>query len=160
MSYTTVTDVVVMVPAINSITNITSEAIYTYITRVDNRINAKLAGAYSLPLPTGVYPILKDIATDLTIYEIVGKRNMTLVSRDKESAWPSRFKEAEKLLDQIAAGTMPLLNSSLQEVAQSAGGADPVWSNTQDYTPTMNEDEFSTMFQDQDKLDAIDDDRS
>lgn len=158
MAYTTVNNVLQIVPAINSLTNITSATVAAYITRVDNVINAKLAGSFSLPL-VGDFPILEDIATDLVIYEIVGKRNMTLVSRDKESSWPSRFKEAAKLLDDIAEGVTPLLNSSLAALSMTTGGASLAWSNTMDYVPTMNEDDYTSFTQDTTKLDDIDDER-
>lgn len=156
MSYTTVEKVIAMVPAINSITSITSASLASYVTRADNRINAKLAGKYSLPL-SGTFPILEDIATDLVVYEVVGKRNMTLVTKDKESSWPSRFKEAEKLLDAIASGAMPLLSSSLTLLPQATTAV--AWSNSSGYTVTMHEGPFVEMSQDSEKLDGISDER-
>lgn len=158
MSYTTVENVLVMVPAINSITNLTSASLASYVTRADNLINAKLANRYSLPL-SGTFPILKDIATDLTIYEVVGKRNMTLSTKDKENSWPSRFKDALKILDAIASGAMPLLSSSLAMLTPSVDGASPAWSNTSDYLQTMHEGSFHEMGQDSDKIEGLHDER-
>ena len=157
VSYTSVLAVLRTVPAINSMTNIASADVAHHAARVEALMNAKLSRSYALPF-TSALPLLEAVATDLTIYDIIAKRNITM-TRNEDNDWPSRFKSAEKLLDQIASGELPLITSSGSAITPSAGAA-RVWSSTQAYTPTFNEDASSvTMTQDQDKLDAIEDSR-
>src|SRR3990172_4729811 len=151
VSYTSVNAVLRTVPAINSMTNIASADIAHHAARVEALMNARLSRNYALPF-TSTIPLLEMVATDLTIYDIIAKRNVTM-SRNDDNDWPARFKSAEKLLEQIANGEMPLITTSMAAIAPSAGAA-RVWSNTQTYEPTFNEDASTvTMTQDQDKLD-------
>lgn len=153
--YTSVSNLILTTPAVNSIAAITSAAMVHYIDRVEGLINAKLSKRYTIPLSNNI-PLLSMIATDLAIYEIVAKRGLTKTS-DTENDWPSRFKEANSLLDDIANGNISLATSSGDIISLST--ASIPYSNTMDYVPTFGEDDFEQSMQDQDKLDDIADDR-
>lgn len=149
--YTTVEALILTTPSVNSVSNITSAALAHYINRADSVIDAKLASRYTVPL-SPIPEIIKTISTDLAIYEIVGKRMVTLV-KDVENDWPSRFKEANDLLDKIATGEFTLVASG--GTILSTLTTNLVWSNTQNYTPTFNEDELTESYLDYDKYEDI-----
>lgn len=153
--YTTVEKVALTVPSISSLSNVTSAVVAHYISRVSAVMDSKLASAFTVPL-SGSYPILEYIATDLTVYEIVGKRQIT-GTKNTENDWPSRFKDANDLLDGIVAGRISIQTSSGDAVNRASTSVP--WSNTMDYTPTFNVDDMTKSNVDSDLLDDIEDDR-
>ena len=157
VSYTTVSDVLNTLPAINSISNIVSADIAYYAGKVESKMNAKLAKGFALPFTSNIN-VLTTLSTDLTCYEIMAKRIFTQ-GFSKDSPWPDRFKEADDMLDDIVSGKVPLLDSSSEIIETKDTGNFLVKSNTQDYNPTMTEmdDTLSTI--DPDKLDDLYDDR-
>ena len=108
-------------PGVNSISNVTSSVLAHYIGRAEGVMNARLATRYTVPLSNNI-PVLDFIATDLAIYEVVAKRVIT-TTKDTENDWPSRFKEANLLLDKIVSGEIRLTTSSgdLVGLASSVG---------------------------------------
>lgn len=161
VSYTTVDDVFTALPAIGSVSNVTSGVVATTAGRVEAKMNGKLAKAYALPITvdSGMsIPLLNAISTDLTCYELMAKF-VFVQGMAKKSEWPDRFKEAMELLDDIVDGAIPLMNSSMEVIDASAGASSVPWSSSEDYYPTMNEDSFINHAIDEDKLDDVEDDR-
>ena len=157
VSYTTVSDILNTLPAINSITNIASADIAYYAGKVESKMNAKLAQGFALPFTSDIN-VLTTLATDLSCYEIMAKR-LFVQGFSKESPWPDRFKEAEEMLDDIVQGKYPLLDSSNTIIETKDTGNFLVKSNTQGYEPTFTEMDDTLNRVDPDKLDDLYDDR-
>jgi phage gp36-like protein len=153
-SYTTVANVLEALPAVGSITNITSAVVCSFIGRSEALINAKVSKQYTLPI-AGDVPLLQTLSLDITLYNLLAKRIFAGEQLSK-SPWPDRYKEALDVLDEIAAGTIPLLTSSGAIV--TAGPGLP-WSSTMDYLPTMTEDDMTLSLVDSYKIDVIRGDR-
>lgn len=154
--YTTVSLMLVTLPAISSRTNATSADLAVFAERAETVINAKIAKFYSLPF-TDRIPILETIATDIACYYFLTRRVFTQ-ERDNESSWPDKFKESMGLLDEIVDGRIPLLTSSGALLPVNTSVIE-VWSNNMGYRPTMTEDDARNQFIDRDKIQDIRDDR-
>lgn len=138
--YTTVDEVLRVVPSIGSITNITSGMIYGFIGEAETMLNARLANLYTLPLSganpsSSTYPLLQVLATDLTIYRMLSRR---VFSADKmnKSQWVDRFTEANSLTWELQTGALPIVDSSGGVVARDSSAG--IWSNTSGYLPTFD----------------------
>jgi len=72
-----------------------------------NTINAKLAGAYTVPFDVGSSTpgIINEISTDLACYEAMTRR---FASSEVAKQWVEINKEAMALLDKIASGEMTI----------------------------------------------------
>lgn len=153
MTYATYIEVINTLPAIGSISNVTTAVVNTVIDRAESIINAKISRLYTVPVvPTP--PLLTTISCDLTIYRLMTRRLFSGEQQNR-SEWPDRYKEAMELLDQIADGSLQLVDSGGVLVSQAAGG-DVAWSNTQGYQPTFAEDGDMASIIDEDKLDDLD----
>lgn len=154
-SYTTVDNLLRIIPAVGSISTVTSSTLAYFIGLTEAEMNAHLAKMYTLPL-TVKSPLLEMICNDIALYNIMAKRVFTSEQINK-SEWPNRFKAASELLNQIADGSVPLLSETNAVIAKAAGSG--VWSNNMNYTPTFNEDGDIESTIDQDKLTDIEDSR-
>jgi len=133
VNYTTPSEVIRNVPAIGSMSNVDSGQIMQFIGETEAKINAKLSAVYSVPI-TPTPPLLQVVATDLTAYRIMRRARSGDALKDSE--WPTTFKEANKLLDDIVEGTMTLVNSAGMQIDRLTT-ASP-WSNTSGYVPTFD----------------------
>lgn len=134
-----------------SMTSVTSAQISRAIGRVEAVMNSRMVRRYALPF-TQVVPILQTIATDLSIYESLGKQ--VFAGNEKNtSQWPDRFKESTKLLDAIADGKMNLVAVD-GSVIEMRTDRSQVWSDTMDYNPTFGDFPSTLSFTDPDKVDA------
>lgn len=141
LSFTSVSAMLNTLPGVSSSTNATSAQLMLFAERAESVISAKLAKRYAIPFTATFQPtsILHDIATDLACYKFLTRRVFTS-ERANKSEWPDRFKESMDLLDEIACGQIPLLDSSGGLIPES--GQIVIWSNTMHcrprYVPACN----------------------
>jgi phage gp36-like protein len=145
VSYTTVGLVYETLPALKTqATTITSAEIALQAGQAQAYIDARLAQTYDLPLAAEV-PVLTEMCTDFTVYRILVKRLYT-AQQLENSPWPDRYKELSTLLDLLAGGDVPLLDTTGTLVTASSTQGE-VWSDKMDYKPTFWEadDEFGPV---------------
>lgn len=153
-TYTNVDRIYNVLPQLREVTTVKSEHIAQYADDAEAEVNGKIAHLYTIPVVGS--PVIISIATDLTMWRIMGLRifqGETL----KDSPWPDRFKEARDQLQAIADGKMTLVNTEGQVIAGNGSG--DVWSSSDRYFPTTNEDNPLLWEQDRDKLEDIADER-
>jgi len=156
VSYTNVPLMLQTLPEIGSISHLSSADLATHASAAESLVNAKIAKRYSLPFTDDV-PLLQSIATDLAIYRVL---TGGIIIKD-EHPWFQRYKNAMEILDDVAAGEVPLVTSSGDVIS---GRSDEVsgmqaWSNTMDYHPTHWEGPWTLHDADQDKIDDEADER-
>lgn len=152
--YVTVDRIYNVLPTLRDATTVKSEHIAQFIDDAEAEVNAKLASLYTIPIEGA--PMVITISTDLTMWRIMGLRIFNAETL-KDSPWPDRFKEARDQLDAIAAGKVSLVNTEGQVIAGNGQG--DVWSSSERYVPTTNEDNPMLWQQDRDKLEDIEDAR-
>ena len=152
-NYTSVDRILLDMPAIGSVTNLTSEAILgAYITPAESIVDAKISRLYTTPvLPAP--ELLITLATDIAIYRILSRRVFN-AQQLKDSVWPSRYAESLTLLDQVADGSITLVDTDGTVIEGRSEGA-VATSNTKGYVHTFNEDEPIDHVQDPTKLNDI-----
>lgn len=149
-SYSTVEDIYQTLPQVGSVSNVTSRNIVYQIGRVEATMNAKLSKAFTLPFSQQVLQ-LTSISTDLTICALT--KRFTVLSKLKGSKDFSLYKQANKMLDDIVDGKVPLLDASNEKIASGSSAGFEPWSNNKSYAPTFNEQPFSEGEVDEDKAD-------
>ncbi len=155
VSYTSVNDVLTLVPKIGSASTITSAHVYAHAGLAEALINGKLARRFTIP-PTdtgSVPPLLAAIAADLTAYRVLGMR-VFIQEKQNKSEWPDRYKEALETLKALESGEMELLAVDNSVIAPRTDLME-CWSNNMGYTSTFNEASFEASIQDEDKIDDI-----
>lgn len=159
VSYTSVERINQAFPAISSVSNINSAVVAQYAESVEAEINAKIAKRYTLPL-TVQSPLLVAIATRETIYRIAVQRALVQFPPAQQGKHPmqTQHTDDQKLLEQIAAGEVTLINSGGVVVAANTADVE-VFSTTKDYVPTFHEGSLYDTIQDPSKLDDIRSDR-
>jgi phage gp36-like protein len=138
LAYTTVDRMLTAFPRIGEVAAVTSAHLHQYAGDAENLINAWAAVRYTLPV-SGNVPLLATLATDLAVYRTLALRIFT-GEQMNTSPWPDKYKESLNLLERIADGTIPLVNSSgtvLPEGGEAVVG--DVWSSKQAYLPTFHE---------------------
>ena len=159
LSYTSVGHIELLHPQIASATTLSSEQTYNYALGAESIVNGKIAKIYTVPATgSGVPELLKTIATDLTVYRILGQR-LLRGARGDEDPWAARFKEINELLDQIASGELALVGAD-GAVLEQRGDLSEVWSNNMNYNPTFNEAGRLDQVVDPDKIEDIQSDRN
>jgi phage gp36-like protein len=154
--YSNVQNVLNTFPNVQSRSNITSAHIFEFLSRGESIIDTKLAKTYALPF-TNTIPVLETLSTDIGAYLLLSRRFFTQ-ERSNSSEWVDRFKESFELLDQIANGEYPLIDAS-GNLVEGKHSAMQVWSNTQNYHPTMHEDDPLNQVIDSDKTEENRNDR-
>ena len=129
-----------------------------YAGPVEAFILGKVAKLYS-PLSALVAsqpPLLHAIATREIIYRVSMSRLMTQFpsSQAGKATIQVQHDEDMKLLAEIAAGEVTLLDSSLQIIEPSQSNVE-FYSTTMGYNPTMHEGSYLDMVRDETKLDDI-----
>lgn len=152
VSYTTVDRIYETLPMIGSVTKITSAQIALQAGNEQARINVCLVERYTLPLNVDV-PQLSQIATDMTIYNIVAKRMFT-AKRLEDSPWPEVYKESLDRLNDIKNGKSVLVNSADQIIAPRTDEI-IMESNTMNYEQTFSELGPLDQIIDPDKVDDL-----
>lgn len=97
-------------PAIASASLIVSATIALHIAQAEALVWAKASKRYTVPI-TPTPPLLYSICLDLAVYGVLVKQAI-LANTLEDSPWPDRYKEAAELLEDVATGELPLLNSS------------------------------------------------
>lgn len=151
MPYSTVSGMMLSLPAVASRTNITSSNMYAFLVRGQSIIDAKIARLYPLPL-TSTIPILEPINSDLAVYLML--RRFFTQEKSNDSAWVDRYKDAMGLLDEIASGEIPLLDANGTIVSGNTNLFE-IWTNNIDFQPTMTEDATFLQEVDPDKIREI-----
>lgn len=157
VSYTNVDTIIATTPSISSYSNITSAQIALTAGKVQAIIDGKLSLRYTLPFSGGASDLIKTIATDMTAHHLLAAR-IIANNRMGDEKLLTGLEYAEKILDQLASGEMLLTDSTGTVIAERTDQMQ-VWTNNIDYSTTMHEGDWADMVQDQDKLDAIADER-
>lgn len=149
VSFSTVSDVLTTLPAVGSVSVISSSDIAYAIGRTQSTIEARLHGVYEMPFD--LIPLtINRICTDLTIYNL--SKRFAIFQKDNKGFEAYRDDSME-ILEELISGKIPLLDSSLQIITKISNSSLIPWSNTKDYTPTFNEDAMENQFLDEDKID-------
>lgn len=147
-SYSTVENVQLVLSAIGSVTSINSASIAALIGRGQARVDARLARRFEVPF-AGPPPIIETITTDLAAYEIL--RRLFTAQRMNNSEWPDRFRDADKLLQELADGKAEIVTAS-GTVLQGRNDVAEIWSSSENYLPTFHEGPIGTQVRDSDKI--------
>ena len=135
--YTTVARVYDLEPLCGSLSDLSSSQIVTaFIEPAEGEIHARISRRYEIPV-AGTVPVLIGIADDLVVYRILSRRMFT-ADQLKNSVWPDRFKESSATLDEIAKGTILLVNSAGTLISQRSSVAE-AQSNSDGYLPTFHD---------------------
>lgn len=156
LSYTTVAQITQTVPAIGSATSILSADIAAEAGKIQAMIDGKLATRYSVPF-SPVPPIIEAIATDCSAYALLTKR-MWASNRTIDEKMVSGLKSAFDFLDALASGSMALVNSAGTLVSGRTDRAQ-IDGSHMDFLPTFDEHHVYDQIQDEDKIEAIYDER-
>ena len=151
--YTSVDRAYNVVPAIGSVSNLTSAMLCdAFAVPAEAIMNAKLAKLYSVPI-TPAPPVLSAIADDIFLYRVLTRRVFNQ-QQLKDSAWPDRFKEALDLLSDILTLQMPLITDVGSVIPITTDFAQVV-SNNSNYDQTFTEADPYFWVQDLQKIDDI-----
>jgi phage gp36-like protein len=154
--YTTVSNMLVMLPGVMSRSNVSSAQMAHFIDMAEGRVDAYLVKRYPLPLSTPVPSLVETLSTQISVYELLSKR-IFVGELTADSMWVRSYQQAIDDLKDIARGRMELVNSAGAVLDASNN---EVWSSTEGYLPTFTEDDELNQFVDEDKIDDIRQDRS
>lgn len=159
VSYTSVSRVNTAFPMISSVANITSGVICQFAGDVEAEINAVISKRYALPLTVDC-PILIAVATRETIYRIAVQRALVQFPPAQQGQHPMQVqhKADQDLLKKLAEGDMQLVDSSGAVITADTTQMQ-IFSTTMNYQPTFHEGPMTDQIQDEDKVDAMLDDR-
>ena len=149
VTYTDVGRVLDTLPDLKQDTELSSAHVVIFIEDAEAEMNAKLRANYEVPV-TGEVPLLKAIATDCSIYRILSRRIFTQ-ERLEASTWPDRYKECKELLDDLADGSITLVDSAGAIISSSTTAA-RIQSNTGGFHPTFWEGGEFEQRRDPDKI--------
>ena len=135
--YASVEDVLQTVPSIGSLSNVNSATIASFIGQADAYINARLASAYTVPLDTSSvsYPLINVFSADLAVFRMLSRRVFTGEKVNK-SQWVDRFSEVNSQLNEMAMGSLLLIDSSGTVLPRDSYTLP--WSNTMNYITTFD----------------------
>lgn len=160
--YTNPGSVFAAYPAINSAqaTGLNSAVVLGFIDQVEAEINTKIAAKYALPFANGC-PIVATLALREAIFRIGIQRGLVHFPPAVQGRAPLAVQHEmdQKLLDQIMAGKVGLLDNSLAVIGVSTTERGEIWSTTMAQNPTFHEGSRYDQVVDTDKLDAIEDAR-
>lgn len=150
VSLTNVSLMLVKMPSITSFTQATSEQLSYYAQSAEQEIFAKISRLYGSP--SSAWNMLVDLATGLSLQRFLEERALTGQGENK-SDWPRAFDRYSKLLDDIADGSLPLLDNNGAIIATSTVNNE-VWSDKTGYLPTFYEDHETLLDVDPNKVDT------
>lgn len=167
MSYATITSVLTMLPSLPQTTTTTgwtqtTGIIAQHLTRAYNLINMKLARKYATPFTlTAIPPMCTSLEEDFACY--YSMRSLYTRDAQNKSEWiVEHYEKAITILDELADTSnkgLELLGSDGLLVDQRVGASSSIQTST-DYTPTFEVDDDINWVIDQDRLDAIESDRT
>lgn len=130
--------------------DLTDTDIDFFIIQAEAEINGRIAKAYDLPF-SSTPAIIKSITIEFSVIKVLS-RFFTHETDGKGKSWPQeRREEIYKILEQIAAGEIILLDASDSIIAMKSE-ANSIYSDTYDYTPTFNHLAISQQKIDSDRL--------
>ena len=150
--YTTVSNMLIMMPNVMSRSNVTSAQLAYFIDAAEGLVDGYIAKRYTIPISTPVPRLVETISTQISIYELLSKR-LFAGEVAAESQWVASYKEAVEQLKDIARGRIALVSSD--GTLLTGEGNLETWSSTDDYLPTFTEDSPLLQHQDPDKIDDI-----
>lgn len=149
--YTTVSNMLVMLPNVMSRSNVTSSQLAYFIDFAESQVDGYLSKRYSLPLSTPTPKLVETLSTEISVYELLSKR-IFVGEVAADSMWVKSYKEAMDMLREIARGRISITDSA---GAQLSEGNIEIWSSTETYLPTFTEDDQLSQYIDDDKIDDI-----
>lgn len=154
MAYTSWDEIKALFPRVE-VSSLTESSVGSYfIPNAEAFVNQQLGRFYSLPF-SATPPIVKAIAQNYCMY-LIGRRFFSQGTKDSNK-WVDEFKkDAYDLIASIVYSGSPLLDNSLQVISM-ATDREQIWSNTMDYTPTMDSRNPVDQHVDPDRLDDEDD---
>lgn len=155
VSWTTVSLMLMTLPAISSRTSANSATLANFAGRAEATMRAKWSDKYTFPLAPS--PFVETLATDYACYLLLTRRIFS-TERQNDSAWVDRFKEALDDIEKVAEGKISLVDSA-NAIIQRTDTTDRPWSNTQTYLPTMTEDDPRSQVIDPNKIEDIQSER-
>ncbi len=164
--YTDIGSVYGAYPAINSAqaTGLNSASVLAFINQVENEINAKVSGRYTLPVVASpqLCPILATLALRESIFRIAIQRGLVHFPPALQGKAPLAVQHDmdQKLLAQIMEGEVNLLNNSLAVIAPSTSERGEIYSTTMNSNPTFHEGPWVDQVLDTDKITTIEGDRA
>ena len=157
LNYTTVEHILDQLPMLDDLTIVSSLQIATFAQDAEAEIDGWLAQRYTTPV-TGSPPLLRTAATKLSIGLILSQ-NVFTQERINSSEWPEAFvTNAKRIMKGLVDGKM-ILVSSAGAVIDSRNDLTEVWSNTMNYHSTKSELDPTREFVDEDKTEALEDER-
>jgi phage gp36-like protein len=154
--YTTFQELKQLYPKIDTISLTSANINELFIAKAEGEINAKLASRYTVPFSRDAVPlVIKSIAQDISLYFIL-RRLYTQNKKDK-NPWLDEWKEAREMLDELAKGTMTLVDNSGAVIGQSTTQM-KIWSNVTDFNPAMDHRDVTKQRIDPDRLEQEEDD--
>lgn len=154
--YTSFEELKQLYPKIETISLTSANVNEIFISKAEGEINAKLANRYTVPFSRNTAPrIIKSIAQDISMYYVL-RRVYTQNKKDK-NPWLDEWKAARDLLDELAKGTMALVDNSGAVIGQSTTQM-KIWSNVTDFTPAMDHRGAEKQRIDPDRIEQEDED--
>ena len=110
-----------------------TEAVASHINRADAIIDTKLGARFNVPFET-IPPIVKTISTDIASFYVM--RTLYTAESQNKSDWTlDLYNHANRVLDKMSTGELPLLDASGNTLSVRA---EEVKSTTQPYTPIFD----------------------
>jgi hypothetical protein len=137
----------------------TTALITKHITRADTIINGKIAARYAIgSIQTNVPPLLRTLSEDIASY--FSFRSWFSQDNQNVNEWTDKFNEATQMLDMIRKGEMDLFDTAGSLITEvTTDDMQMVDGNNIDYQSFFDEDNELSWKVDEDKLDAIGDER-
>lgn len=156
VSYTNVSLMLAVIPALVSHSNLTSAQIAIFASGAEQEMVSILGKRYVMP-PSSQNNVLEMIATDLACERILKQRILLMQPRN-DSEWPDSFAKTRELLEDIASGKVALLDNSGNPIPARTTEI-KIWSDKSGYEPTMTEDSPVNQVDDPNKIDDLRADR-
>ena len=132
MAYATPLDILASWPKVH-VSGLTHDELRTMISRAGNRIDAALAGRYSVPFvtdPSSAPPLIKDLTVDLAMLDVLYRSPNT-------PEWISgRLTAAQALLTALMNGELSVVGAD-GTVLEETTSAEGLRSTTSAYTPVF-----------------------
>ena len=137
ITITSVGAIIAAQPLIQSASAINSAQIALHLAQAEALVWGYTSKRYATPIsPTP--PLLESICIDLSVYGVLVKQAIMANSLE-ESPWPDRYKEALDLLKEVAGGSIPLLDSSMQVITGNSQASGRFAFSSPSSKPTFTE---------------------
>ena len=137
-------------PKLDEIKSVSKNQVEFFIDQAEPIIDGKLALRYAVPF-SPVPPLIESLSTEYALIKLLDR--FFTQEKPSKSDWRAvRKKDLDSILNSLADGTMSLVNSAGEIIAQrtDVGG---VYSDTKEYTPTFSHRTEEGQEVDPDRLD-------